>query len=140
MRKASEMTHPLDPITRAKNFIDANFDAPLDLEEIAQQANFSRYHFLRTFRRTYDLTPHAYLTRVRMLHARELLLETDLSVTDVCLSVGYDSLGSFSSSFRRHVGHSPYNYRARAFQSVAIAQSAARFIPYCYIFMRGLGQ
>jgi AraC-like DNA-binding protein len=134
------MSRPIDPLVLAKDFIDANFDQPLDLEAMAQQANLSRYHFLRTFQRTYAETPHAYLTRLRMARARELLIETDLSVTDVCMTVGYESLGSFSSSFRRYVGHSPYNYRARAYQSVAIAHAAERYIPYCFIFMRGLGQ
>ncbi|MEX1018652.1 MAG: AraC family transcriptional regulator [Litorilinea sp.] len=129
-----------DPVARAKDFMDTHFDQPLDLDVVAQQAHFSPYHFLRRFRQTYAETPHAYLTRMRMARARELLVETELSVTEVCLDVGYTSLGSFSSSFRRHVGHSPYNYRARVFQSVAIVQAAARYIPYCYIFMRGLGQ
>ncbi len=134
------MSQPIDPVESAKDFIEANFDRPIDLEAIARQANLSRYHFLRTFRRTYDETPHAYITRLRMARARELLIETELSVTDVCMTVGYESLGSFSSSFRRYVGHSPYNYRARAYQSVAIARAAERYIPYCFIFMRGLGQ
>lgn len=125
-------------VVQARQYIERNFEQPLTLPEIAAQANFSPYHFLRRFRSAYDETPHAYLTRVRMMRARELLAETQLAVTDVCLMVGYESLGSFSTSFRRHVGHSPYNYRARIFQSVAVAQSAARYIPYCFIFMRGM--
>lgn len=140
-------THPLptpparvvpDPLSYAKEYIEAYYDRPLDLDTIARQAHFSPYHFLRRFRQVYQETPHAYLTRVRMARARELLAETELSVTDVCLHVGYESLGSFSTSFRRHVGHSPYNYRARVFQSVEIVQAATRYIPYCFIFMRGV--
>ena len=131
------MAELLKPIIFAKQYIDANYDRPLTLEEIANQVHFSPY--LRCFRQQYDLTPHAYLTRIRMARARELLVETERSVTDICLDVGYESLGSFSSSFRRYVGHSPYNYRARVFQSVQIAQSAEQYIPYCFIFMRGWG-
>lgn len=128
-----------DPIAHAKAYIDANFEQPLDLDMLARRAHFSPFHFLRRFRQSYAETPHAYLTRMRMSRARELLAQTRLSVTDVCLDVGYTSLGSFSSSFRRYVGHSPYNYRARIYQSIAVTQSAARFIPYCFVFMRGLG-
>lgn len=134
------MAQLLDPITFAKQYIDANYDRPLSLEEIAKQVHFSPYHFLRCFRQQYALTPHAYLTHLRMARARELLAETDRSVTEICLDVGYESLGSFSSLFRRYVGHSPYHYRARVFQSVQIARTAERYIPYCFIFMRGWGQ
>lgn len=134
------MADLLDAVTLAKKYIDANYNRPLSIEEIASQVHYSPYHFLRCFRQNYDLTPHAYLTHLRMTRARELLVETDRSVTDICLDVGYESLGSFSASFRRHIGHSPYHYRARVFQSVQIAQSAERYIPYCFIFMRGWGQ
>lgn len=130
--------HNVNPLEQARQFIEDNLDQPLDLDAIARHAHFSPWHFLRRFRQSYAETPHTYLTRLRMARARELLAEGDLSVTDVCLEVGYTSLGSFSTSFRRHVGHSPYNYRARIFQSVAIADSAARYIPYCFIFMRGI--
>ena len=127
---------PETTLLRAKGFIDLNYAQPLDLEKIACQANFSRYHFLRLFRRTFDETPHQYLTRRRIERARELLTTTELSVTDVCLEVGYQSLGSFSSLFQRHAGHSPQNYRARVFQSVQLAEQAApQFVPFCYIMM-----
>jgi AraC-like DNA-binding protein len=125
-----------DPLQLARRYIDDHFDQPLSLDRIAQQVHVSRFHFLRAFRQAYDETPHAYLTRLRMAHARELLAATELSVTDICLTVGYESLGSFSTSFRRHVGHSPYNYRARVFQSVRLVDAAARYVPYCFIFMR----
>jgi AraC-like DNA-binding protein len=137
---------PRHPVELARRYIDAHFtssathgplvEQPLNLDALAQQVHLSRFHLLRAFRQVYGETPHAYLTRLRMTRAKELLTATDLSVTDVCLHVGYESLGSFSASFRRYVGHSPYNYRARVFQSVQIAQVAARYVPYCFIFMR----
>ena len=91
----------------ARAFIDEHYDLPLDLEQIAGQASFSRYHFLRLFRGAFDQTPHQYLTERRIAKAKELLASSDLSVTEVCLAVRFDSLGSFSALFRRHVGHAP---------------------------------
>lgn len=119
----------------AKSFIDQHYNQPLNLECIASQASFSPYHFLRLFRQTFDETPHQYLTRRRIERARELLTTTDYSITEVCLEVGYESLGSFSTLFRKVVGHSPQHYRARVFQSVYLADLAApHFVPFCMMF------
>ncbi len=92
----------------ARAFIDEHYDLPLDLEQIAGQASFSRYHFLRLFRGAFDQTPHQYLTQRRIAKAKELLAASDMSVTEVCFAVGFDSLGSFSALFRRHIGHAPH--------------------------------
>ncbi len=107
-------------LCRARELIDACFDQPIDLDEIAERAYFSRYHFLRSFRRAFDITPHQYLTRRRIERAKELLSSSDLPVTEICLQVGFQSLGSFSSLFQRHVGHSPNRYRAKLVQSLGI--------------------
>jgi AraC-like DNA-binding protein len=119
----------------ARAFIDEHYDLPLDLEQIAGHASFSRYHFLRLFRAAFDQTPHQYLTERRISRAKELLEHGDMSVTEVCLAVGFDSLGSFSTLFRRHVGYAPRVYRARIF--AGWRPSSAR-IPACYIVMFGL--
>ena len=60
-------------LIRARAFIDDCYDLPLDLEQIASQASFSRYHFLRLFRGAFDQTPHQYLTQRRIAKAKELL-------------------------------------------------------------------
>jgi AraC-like DNA-binding protein len=119
----------------ARSFIDEHYDLPLDLEQIAGQASFSRYHFLRLFRAAFDQTPHQYLTGRRIARAKELLEQGNLSVTEVCFAVGFDSLGSFSALFRRHVGHAPTIYRARIF--AGWRPGYAR-IPSCYVAMFGL--
>jgi AraC-like DNA-binding protein len=119
----------------ARAFIDEHYDLPIDLEQIAGQASFSPYHFLRLFRGAFDQTPHQYLTKRRIAKAKELLAASDLSVTEVCLAVGFDSLGSFSALFRRHVGHAPSLYRAHVFSGWRPRYAG---IPLCFVTMFGL--
>jgi len=114
----------------ARAFIDRSFHRPIDLDAIAKHACFSRYHFHRLFRRHYGVTPHEYLTEKRVARARELLTETDLTVTNVCLELGFESLGSFSTLFRRYVGHPPSRYRRGIVQSVWERVVA---VPHCFL-------
>ena len=106
---------------------------PLDLDVLARAAHFSRHHFLREFRREFGLTPHQYLTQRRLEIAKHLLASTDLSVTEVCLEVGFSSLGSFSTLFRRHVGRSPADYRARLFTVTKLPPRPPVWIPTCFL-------
>jgi AraC-like DNA-binding protein len=115
---------------RARKYIDDCYDLPLDLAEISKQACLSRYHFLRLFRDTFDTTPHQYLIQRRIEKAKELLRLRSLSVTDVCFEVGFQSLGSFSSLFRKCVGHTPINFRRRERESL-------KKVPGCFIIMFG---
>jgi AraC-like DNA-binding protein len=117
---------------RARAFINENFHEPLDLDEISQEACLSRYHFLRLFRAEFDTTPHQYLIDRRIEKAKELLRHRRMTVTDVCLEVGFESLGSFSTLFRQRVGDAPTGYR----QQQREAQSK---IPTCFLKMYGLG-
>src|SRR5216683_3791903 len=119
-------------LCRARRFMDESYDLPLDLAEISKQACLSRYHFLRLFRDTFDTTPHQYLIRRRIDKAKELLRSRRLSVTDICFEVGFQSLGSFSTLFRRCVGDAPINYREREMQSLSK-------VPPCFLYMNGLG-
>jgi AraC-like DNA-binding protein len=98
---------------RAKDFMDASLNQPLTLTQIAEVAWFSPHHFLRLFKQVFRETPHQYLTRKRIERAKHLLSKTDLSITDVCSEVGFESLGSFSWLFRRRVGISPETFRMR---------------------------
>jgi transcriptional regulator GlxA family with amidase domain len=93
--------------------MDRAYAQPLDIPELARIANVSEAHFIRTFRATFDETPHRYLQRRRVERAMFLLRATDRSVTDVCLDVGFSSLGTFSRSFRQIVGEAPATYRRR---------------------------
>ena len=85
----------------AKDLMDRDYAEPLDLEAIAQTAGYSRFHFIRAFRDAYGQTPRDYLSARRVERARELLRNADLTVTEVCLLVGFSSLGSFSTRFRK---------------------------------------
>jgi AraC-like DNA-binding protein len=96
----------------ARDYMHATFGQSLSLEDIAHVAMLSPYHFLRTFRQLFGQTPHAYLTHLRLKQAQYLLSSTDLPVTEICFALGFTSLGSFSTLFRRIVGQSPQIFRS----------------------------
>jgi AraC-like DNA-binding protein len=99
-------------LRRARDHIDRNYAAPLDVPAMARAALMSPAHFSRKFRATYGETPYAYLMTRRIERAKSLLREGK-SVTETCVAVGATSLGSFSSRFTEIVGETPSQYRAR---------------------------
>ncbi len=126
-------------VYRARKFIDQSFHRPLDLQQISRQAHFSRYHFLRVFRKIFNQTPHQYLTRRRIEGAKQLLAATNLSVTEICFEVGFESVGSFCSLFHRHVGLPPNLYRTHiAKRKQAAAQMPELAAPACFLKMFGV--
>ncbi len=122
----------LPHLRRARDHIDRHFAAPLDLAALASVARISRCHFVRRFRDAYGETPIQYLSRRRVERAQDLLRGANLTVTEVCMLVGYTSLGSFSARFTELVGETPSAYRDRW-----AAQGAPK-VPGCYLFMRGI--
>ncbi|MGW0519015.1 helix-turn-helix domain-containing protein [Crossiella sp. NPDC003009] len=101
-------------LLRARDLIDTAYAEPLDIPALARAATVSPSHFSRRFKAAFGETPHRYLLTRRMERAKTLLRAGRTSVTEVCLAVGFTSLGSFSTQFRRFVGESPSAYRARA--------------------------
>jgi AraC-like DNA-binding protein len=101
-------------LLRVRDLIDRAFAGPLDVPALARSAYVSEDYFSRSFKAAFGETPHRYLLRRRMERAKALLRARELSVTEVCLAVGFTSLGSFSTQFRRFVGDSPTSYRERA--------------------------
>jgi AraC-like DNA-binding protein len=101
-------------LLRVRDLIDRAYAAPLAVPALARSAHVSRAYFSRSFKAAFGETPHQYLLRRRMERAKALLRAGELPVTEVCLAVGFTSLGSFSTQFRRFVGESPAAYRARA--------------------------
>ena len=99
---------------RSRDAIDRTYAQSLDIQALARVASVSEAHYIRTFRATFGETPHRYLQRRRVERAMFLLRETERSITDVCLDVGFASLGTFSRTFRDIVGVNPTDYRARA--------------------------
>jgi AraC-like DNA-binding protein len=104
---------PARHLLRAKDLVDARYFEPLDVGDLARAAGLSRPHFSREFRREFGEPPHAYLLTRRLERAAALLRTTDRSVVDICLSVGLQSVGSFTTSFSRTYGMSPTAYRVR---------------------------
>jgi AraC-like DNA-binding protein len=88
----------------------SEYQSRVRLEQAAREACLSEFHFHRLFRAIFRETPHDFLTRLRMDRARQMLA-SDRTVTEVCFEIGYESLGSFSSKFRRHFGCSPAQFQ-----------------------------
>ena len=108
---------------RARDAMDREYARPLDVASLARMTHTSEAHFIRTFKATFGETPHRYLQRRRVERAMFLLRQTDRSVTEISLDVGFFSLGTFSRTFREIMGESPSDYRKRA---------EVRAVPTCF--------
>ncbi len=111
---------------RARDAMDRDYAKPLDVRTLATIACVSEAHFIRTFRATFGETPHRYLQRRRVERAMFLLRETERSVSEICLDVGFASLGTFGRTFQEIVGESPTLYRERAADLRAVPACFAR--------------
>src|ERR1700679_126547 len=103
---------PARHLLRARDFADSRYAEPIGIDDIAAAAGLSRAHFSREFSRTFGESPKAYLMTRRLERAAALLRNTDRSVGEICLDVGLVGLGSFTTSFKRHFGKTPTDYRA----------------------------
>jgi AraC-like DNA-binding protein len=110
-------------LLRARDAMDRTYAQPLDISTLARIVHVSEAHFIRGFRATFGETPHRYLQRRRVERAMFLLRETGRSVTEICLDVGFTSLGTFSRTFSAIVGEPPTAYRRRA---------EVRAVPTCF--------
>lgn len=124
-------------IVQAKLFIDAHHMENIDLNNISEEAHFSKFYFIRLFKKIYGKTPYQYLSIVRLEKAKQLL-QNNVSVTNVCFSVGYESVSSFSELFKRNIGLSPSKYRIQQ-QKIKqdILKTPLNFIPNCFAIMNG---
>ena len=121
-------------LCRSRDFLAASFGERLRLEHAAGQACLSPFHYHRLFRRAFGETPHDLVTRLRLDEAKRLLASGDLSVTEVCFAVGYESLGSFSQRFKELVGCAPSEYRRRARCWTVVPQRwVPRTVPGCFL-------
>lgn len=128
--------HPdlISRLFKARNIMDDRFDQPLTIERLSEEAYFSQYHFLRQFRKTFNETPHQYLTRRRLEHAKYLLSHSSMSVTEICYEVGFESLGSFSSLFQKFSGFPPSSYRVRSYHFFEdVSAAPILVIPSCFL-------
>ncbi|HVA21481.1 MAG TPA: AraC family transcriptional regulator [Candidatus Micrarchaeia archaeon] len=129
-RGASPSSRQLGALRRAKDLLDRAYAEPIVVDDLARAAGCSRFHFSRSFARVYGQTPGRTLTRRRIERAQELLRAANLSVTEVCMAVGFSSLGSFSSRFKALTGQSPSEYRA-----AAVRGGGPPPIPGCFVLM-----
>ena len=123
----------LRKLCRVRDLLHDRLEEPLTLVDLRLEADLSAWHLLRAFRDAFGETPHAYLTRLRLERAKELLTISSRPVTEVCFDVGFSSLGSFSALFGRQVGLSPAEFRrtVRAWATVP-GRHPWVFVPYCF--------
>ncbi len=126
---------PARHLLRARDLADRCYAQPIGIDDMAAAAGLSRAHFSREFSRTFGESPKAYLMTRRLERAAALLRNTDRSVAEICLDVGLVGLGSFTTSFKRHFGKTPTEYRA------SYPPAAAQvFVPACYVALYGRPQ
>ena len=101
-------------LLQARDAIDLSYAEPLDIARLAGIACVSESHFIRSFRATFGETPHRYLQRRRVERAMYQLGQTQRDITEICVEVGFTSLGTFSRTFKEIVGESPTSFRAHA--------------------------
>jgi AraC-like DNA-binding protein len=119
---------------RSREFLAESLGQRIGLHEAAAVACLSPYHYHRMFVRAFGETPHEFLTRLRIDRAKQMLARDECPVTEVCLAVGYESPGSFSSLFRGQVGRSPSQYRQGLRRIFAVPRLAPyRFVPACFL-------
>ncbi len=117
----------------ARQLLDRSYDAPITIEDLSREVALSPFYLIRAFRQVYKQTPHQYLMGQRIAKAKELLRNSSLSITEICVEVGFKSLGSFSTLFSKQVGISPSAYRASSRPTTNLT-----YIPLCVCLMHGI--
>lgn len=126
-------TITLEKLCRVRDLVRDCYHEELTLNDLCCEAELSPWHLLRAFRATFGETPHDFLTRIRIERAKELLTVTSRQVTEICFDVGFTSLGSFSTLFRRHVQHSPAAFRRAIRPWVTVpGKHPWVYVPVCF--------
>ncbi len=127
-------------IVQAKLFIDKFYYEKVNLDNISDEAYFSKFHFIRLFKKSYNKTPHQYLTWVRIENAK-LLLQTEKKVAEICFAVGFESISSFTGLFKNLVGLTPAAYQAQQKKIKAeMTKAPLKYIPNCFAEKNGWKQ
>ena len=137
------MIHPelLSRLCTARDLLRKWEDKPLSISAVARASGLTRFHFIRLFKAMFGETPHQYRSRAQIEKAKRLLILTDMSITDVCMEVGFSSLGSFSVLFSRRVGMSPSEFQRRYRPgSAPERQLPASLVPGCLSLMTGISE
>jgi AraC-like DNA-binding protein len=119
-------------LCRARDVLSEVHETPMTIEDVAKAAASSPSHFTRQFEAVFGLTPHQFRIGRRLDRARQLLAGGGHSVTEVCMEVGFSSLGSFSTLFTKRIGETPSAYRRRMRVLVQVPGNfAAELTPGC---------
>ena len=118
-------------LCRARELLAEVREERFSIQAIAREVGMSPFHFIRQFEAVFGLTPHQFRIQSRLDRARRLLAAGQHSVTEVCMEVGFSSLGSFSDLFARRVGESPSAYQRRA----RVVVPGVSFFPGCLSLM-----
>ena len=120
-------------IVQAKLFIDKHFREKINLDEIAEEASFSRFHFIRLFRQAYGSTPHQYLIVQRLREAEILMANPDLKIQDICFEIGFESVGTFTTMFTKAFGQTPKARQKEIIEKKRIShEEPLRTVPNCF--------
>jgi AraC-like DNA-binding protein len=131
----------LSRLCRARDLLRDWEDEPLSVSAVARASGLSHFHFIRLFKAVFGETPHRYRSRAQIEKAKHLLILTDLSITDVCMSIGFSSVGSFSTLFLRRAGMSPSEFQRRYRPaSPAERELPASLVPGCLSLMSGFAK
>lgn len=122
-------------LCRARDLLREFREPSPSIEELAREVQISPFHFIRQFEAVFGVTPHQFRIQSRVDLAKRLLAIGQHSVTDVCMEVGFSSLGSFSALFTRRVGETPSAYRRRARAIVQVPSRRADLTPGCLSLM-----
>lgn len=137
------MVHPelLSRLCHARDLLRDWEDEPLSVSAIARRSGLTPFHFIRLFKAMFGETPHQYRSRAQVDRAKRLLILTDSSITDVCMAVGFSSVGSFSALFSRRVGMPPSEFQRCYRPSLAAKRELpASLIPGCLSLMAGISE
>jgi|SRR5215469_9216788 len=137
------MIHPdlLSRLCHARDLLRDWEDEPFSVGAVARSCGLTRFHFIRLFKALFGETPHRYRSRAQIEKAKHLLILTDMSITDICMTIGFSSLGSFSALFSRRVGMSPSEFQKRYRpSSLRKRQLPATLIPGCFSLMAGISE
>ena len=135
------MIHPelLRRLCHARDLLRDWENEPLSVSEVARRSGLTRFHFIRLFKAIFGETPNQYRSLAQVERAKHLLIVTDLSITDVCMAVGFSSLGSFSALFSRRVGMPPSEFQRRYRRASGPERRLpTRLIPGCLTLMAGI--
>lgn len=125
----------LKTLSRAKDRLGLATDSSPSIREIADELGISLFHFTRLFKAVFGETPNQYQMRMKLERAKQLLAASDHTVTEVCMEVGYSSLGSFSDLFTRRVGMTPSSYRQKFRGLKASGELTRQLAPGCFSLM-----